>query len=77
MRAEDARTLILDSSLQSPDGFTVEMGRRGGWFIFDFRPDYRSRYLVNDTYSEKIRIVEGSGRSYYYGFRFIGWIVEQ
>ena len=77
VRREEAERLALDSSLQSPDGFTVEPGRRSGWFIFDFRPDYNSRYLVKDTYSEKIKIVKDSGRNYYYGFRFLGWIETQ
>jgi len=74
---EEAKRLLLDPSLRSPDGFTVEMGRRGGWFIFDFRPDYSSRYLVKDTYSEKINVVNDGSRHYYYGFRFLGWIEAQ
>jgi len=75
IQEEDAMQLFLESSLRSPDGFTVESGHRGGWFIFGYGRDYRSRYLVKDSYSEKLDLETNTGTySYYWNFRFLGWV---
>lgn len=75
IQVEEAMQLNLDGSIRSPDGFTVETGRRSGWFIFGYGRDYRSRYLVNESFSEKLKLESNSGSySYYWNFRFLGWV---
>jgi hypothetical protein len=76
IQAEEAMQLVLDGSLRSPDGFTIETGRRSGWFIFGYGRDYRSRYLVNASFSEKLKLESSSGNySYYWNFQFLGWVI--
>lgn len=72
---EDAMQLVLDGSLQSPDGFSVESGRGRGWFIFGYGHNYRHRFLVKNSYSEKLSLETSSGNhSYYWNFRLLGWV---
>lgn len=72
---EEAQKLDLDSNIKSPDGFEVVYGSRGGAiFPFFFYPgtDYNSRYLKGRNVSKKLNIQ--LSESYYYNFRFLGWI---
>jgi hypothetical protein len=72
-----AMELSLDSSVRSPDGFTIKNGRRRGWFFFRYSGDYGSRYLVNESYSEKLKLETGAGNyNYYWNFRFLGWVSD-
>jgi hypothetical protein len=73
----DAQALRLDAGSQSPDGFSIEQGGRGGDFLFMFGgySDYNSHYLVGDGVSQKINVTE-SGNYYSNQFRFLGWILQ-
>jgi len=77
IQPEEAMELMLDSSIRSPDGFTLEAGRRSGWFIFGYGRDYRSRYLVKDNFNEKLALESNTGSySYYWNFQFLGWVIN-
>ena len=74
---EEAMALQLDGMLRSPDGFTVETGRRGGWYIFGFGRNYRNHYLVKERFSDKLDLETDTGAyNYYWNFRFLGWVVN-
>jgi len=78
IQTEEAMKLVLDSSIRSPDGFTVVNGRRrGGWFIFRYGlPDER-RYLVKENFSEQLNLEADSGSfNYYWNYRFLGWVTH-
>ena len=75
---EEAQQFRVDGSVRSPDGYSVEAGRRGGWFIFGYGRDYKNRYLVKDSYSEKLDLESsGSRYNYYWNFQFLGWITGE
>lgn len=75
IQADEAMSLLLDGSVRSPDGFTIESSRRSGWFIFGYGRDYRSRYLINESYSEKLKLETNTGNyNYYWNFQFLGWV---
>jgi hypothetical protein len=76
IQLEDALKLQLDASVRSPDGFLIEIGRRGGgWFIFNYRRNSNHRYMVKESYSEKLMLETHDGSySYYWNFRFYGWL---
>jgi hypothetical protein len=77
IQPEEAMDLRLDGSIRSPDGFSVDAGRRSGWFIFGYGRNYRSRYLVNESYSEKLNLETNAGNyNYYWNFRFLGWVID-
>jgi len=72
---EEALSLQVDGSVRSADGFTLESGRRGGWFLFGYSRDYRSRYLVKENYSQKLNLeTQGSNYNYYWNIQFLGWL---
>jgi len=74
---DEALGLYLDSSVRSPDGFTIETGRRGGWFVFGYGRNYGNRYLVKDRFSDKLDLETNAGSyNYYWNFRFLGWVVS-
>lgn len=74
---DEAKELALDGSLRSPDGFTVETARRRGWFIFGYSRDYNSRYLIKDSFGEKLDLESSSGAyNYYWNFQFLGWVMK-
>lgn len=71
-----ARSLRLDSSPESPDGFKIVRGEgNGGFFPFYFYSgsDYNTRYITGRNVSKKLNISEGE-RYYYNNFTFLGWI---
>lgn len=75
---EAARQIAIDGSLRSPDGFTITAGRRGGWFIFDFGRDYSRRYIVKETFSQRLDLIsDGNRYDYYWNFRFLGWLSRE
>lgn len=75
IQLDDALEMILDGSIRSPDGFAVEPGRRSGWFIFGYRRDYNSRYLIKETFGEKLDLESSNGSyNYYWNFQFLGWV---
>ena len=75
IQLDEAKQLLLDGSVRSPDGFTISNGRRRGWFIFDYGRYNGERYLVKERYTEKLDLESDSGtNSYYWNFRFIGWV---
>ena len=77
IKVEEAMQLALDGSIRSPDGFTIETGRRSGWFIFGYGRDYNSRYLIHDSFSEKLALETSAGSyNYYWNFRFLGWVTS-
>jgi hypothetical protein len=77
IQLEDALELQLDSSIRSPDGFAVETGRRSGWFIFGYRRDYNNRYLIKDSFGEKLQLESNNGSyNYYWNFQFLGWVTN-
>jgi len=77
IQLDEALELNLDNSIRSPDGFAIEPGRRSGWFIFGYRRDYNSRYLIKDTFSEKLELESNNGSySYYWNFQFLGWVTS-
>jgi len=72
---EEAVKLALDGSVRSPDGFSIENGRRGGWFIFGYGRRSASRYIVKDSYSEKLDLeTQNSSYNYYWNYHFLGWV---
>lgn len=75
IQVEEALSLSLDSSNRSPDGFKVVNGRRGGWFIFGYGRSSNDRYLVNESFSEKLNLETNAGAyNYYWNFRLLGWV---
>lgn len=75
IQLQEAMQLMLDNSLRSPDGFTIETGRRSDWLIFGYRPDYKSRYLMKDRHGEKLELESNnSSYNYYWNFQFMGWV---
>jgi len=73
---EEAQRLNLDSGTKSSDGFEVINGYQGGGFFPFFGgsgSDYNTRYLKGHNVSKKINLQQ-RGESYYYDFRFLGWI---
>ncbi len=72
---DEAMSLQLDGSLRSADGFRLESGNRGGWFLFGYGRDYRTRYLVKENYSKKLELESpDENYRYYWNIRFLGWI---
>lgn len=72
----DAQNLNLDSNIKSPDDFEVVYGSRDdGFFPFFWGggTDYNARYLKGHNVSKKLNL-QLNGSSYYYNFRFLGWI---
>jgi len=70
-----AMKLALNGSLRSPDGFSIETGRSGGWFPFGYGRNYKNRYLMKESYSEKLKLeTQNSGHNYYWSFHFLGWV---
>ena len=70
---EEASSLKLRDSIESPDGFKIVYGNDAdGGILFLFGPstDYSTNYLVGHGTSKKLNIEKGAG-SY---FRFLGWI---
>lgn len=75
---ESAQQIVLDRSLRSPDGFTISPGRRGGWFVFGFGRDYSRRYIVKETFSQRLDLAsDGNRYDYYWNFRFLGWVSNE
>ena len=76
---EEAKTLPLDSSVQSPDGFEVACGTHGdGFFPFFFsgESDYNALYLTGHHAAKRLHLKSGD-RWYYDRPRFLGWIVSR
>lgn len=75
IQLDEVQQLFLDGGVRSPDGFTISDGRRRGWFIFGYGRYHGERYLVKESYSEKLNLeTESGGNSYYWNYRFIGWV---
>ncbi|MCP4896125.1 MAG: hypothetical protein GY906_04040 [bacterium] len=74
---EEASSLKLGSAPISPDGYTVVPGRRSEFFFPIFSTaDYRVRYLQKETSTTKLNVATGSDPGYYYGFNFLGWVMD-
>lgn len=77
---EQAKSLILDSSVKSPDGFEVASDDSGSYSAFPFfysRSNYGQKYLKKGNYTKRLEInkMDGSQSYYYdYGFNFLGWV---
>jgi len=71
---EQAEGHSLDSSTESPDGYTIRQGgSSGGFLFFDGPSDYMNRYLVG--YNRKFKLnLKFTGSNYYDDFQFLGWI---
>ena len=72
----EAQNLNLDSNTKSPDDFEIVYGSRGdGFFPFFWvgETDYNTRYLKGHSVSKRLNL-QLNGSSYYYNFRFLGWI---
>ena len=75
IQLDEAKRLFLDGGVRSPDGFSISDGRRRGWFIFGYGRYNGDRYLVKESYSEKLDLEMDSGsNNYYWNYRFIGWV---
>jgi len=73
----EALKLSLNGNILSDDGFSMQSGRRGGWFLFGYGRDYRSRYLVKDNYSVKLNLINKNPQyRYYWNTIFIGWLKQ-
>jgi hypothetical protein len=69
---EEAQMYRLDDSPQSPDGFKITQGGRGGDISFLFGGGYDpAHYLVGKGVSKKLDINESSN---YWDFHLVGWI---
>lgn len=72
---DEAMNLALDPDLRSPDGFSIERGRRVSWFIFGHSRNNNNRYLMKENYSQKFEWeTRSSNYNYSRSFRFVGWI---
>lgn len=70
---EEALSFNLDSRIISPDGFEVVYGERiSGLFFSSSGLD--SLYIKGHGLSQKLNL--GINYSYYYGFKFIGWVIN-
>jgi hypothetical protein len=77
IQEDEAIALRLDGSIRSPDGFAIETGRRGGWFIFGYGRNHRNHYLVKERYSQELSLESSTGaRNYYWNFKFLAWVVN-
>lgn len=75
---EEAQNFFLDPSAIAEDGYRIEHGRRSGWFPFDYRHDYRKRYLINGHFSQELNLKLDISGGYNYGsYRFLGWMTQQ
>ena len=73
---EDAQKNTYAPGYESPDGFEIVQGSRGGGsFLFDISSENDScaRYLSGHNVSNKLDI-QKSGGSYCGYFHFVGWI---
>jgi hypothetical protein len=57
----------------SKEGYEVMQGGYGGGFIFDGPSNYNKVYVRSGSAGKRLNINLGS-RSYYNGFRFLGWV---
>lgn len=71
---EEARQYKLDTSLKSPDGYSLSRETTGGGFLF--WNDYDSGwYLKNGAKKKKVELT--GNQSYYAGdIKFLGWVNE-
>jgi len=73
---DEAATLTLDSSSVSPDGYSIVPGRKSEFFFGLFSTtDYRTRFLHKDSHTQRLDLATARS-SGYFGFTFLGWIVE-
>lgn len=74
---QEASSLKLDPTAQSPDGYKVENGSNSGGFFpfFWYNRDYNAQYIVGHNVSKKLN-VKTYGSSYYNSIHFLGWIVQ-
>ena len=78
---EQAKELILNSNLRSPDDFEIVSDSSGGYGVFPFfysSYSYGQKYLRRGNFSRKLQINARSNYAYYddYQFNFIGWIIK-
>lgn len=69
---EEAQSYKLDTSLRSPDGYSLTRETTGGGFLFwgDYSEDW---YLKNGAKKKKVELT--SNGSYYAGdIKFLGWV---
>jgi len=69
---DEVRKYRLDNRLMSPDGFEIVSGNRSFDIFFFSGSSYYDKFLKKGAFSRNIKI----GRSYYYNFKFLGWIKE-
>jgi hypothetical protein len=71
---EQAQTYHLDSSLTSPDGYSIAQGNGGGGdFIFGGGGgDYNSWFIKGHNRAHKLNLKLTAPN--YYNFQFLGWI---
>lgn len=72
---KEASELVLDASLKSPDGYTLEqdtLSRDMISGIFGYHDRYRW-YLTGHGTSRKIEV---PNHLYRWSFRFIGWVIQ-
>lgn len=74
---DNAENLTLDSSAESPDGYTLESGNQNDGFFpfFWYSRDYSAEYLVGHNTSKKLNI-KNNNTSYYDSIHFLGWIMQ-
>ncbi len=69
----EAQKLTLDSRQNAPDGYSVLQNSHHGFFPFDYSRS-RNHHLVNGHTAHKLELEYKN--NYYYGFNFLGWIIE-
>ncbi len=71
-------TILSSFPTESPDGYQVMQGRRGGGgffpFFFDSGSDWSAIYISGHGIDRKLPIPAPSTQNYY-SFQFIGWIL--
>lgn len=77
---DEVQNMKLSAEQKSPDGLTVEFGRRSyGVFPFFFdsgSSNYEQAYLSNQTASKEIQLTSDAS-SNFFSFQLVGWVLEQ
>lgn len=71
---EEARRFIVVDTAKSWDGFEVVSGGRGDGIFFSGYSSYGDRFLQKGAFSRKLNLRGLGSSSYYYDFRFMGWV---
>jgi len=72
----DALKLRLSTSLESPDGYEIDHGRSGGIMRDLFVGYDRRNITIRGHGTSQTLELQGDDAHYYWGFEFLGWVIE-